>query len=120
MYKFTSARIDRCVERIGVDIRPPIEIELDGVHIQNYSTWARKKFPQLFDRSVVGTQRFDMLKTLEYPGKPSVDLTTFSMTQRGPVFMVPKRIAEIDLEPDLPAINDVFRDCIKQFVKTFT
>ena len=118
-YEFSKAKIAHWVERIGVDIRPPVESDLDEVHIQNFAKWARKKYPQLFDRVVVGNQRFEMLKTLEYPGKPAVDLTTFTMTPRGPVFMVPKRISTIDLEPDLPLINDVFGDCMRQFQKDF-
>jgi hypothetical protein len=118
-YQFTKAKIAHWVERIGVDIRPPIESDLDDHRIQSFSKWARKKYPQLFDRVVVGNQRFEMLKTLEYPGKPAVDLTTFTMTPRGPVFMVPKRISTVDLEPDLPLINDVFGDCMRQFQKDF-
>jgi hypothetical protein len=118
-YEFSNAKIAHWVERIGVDIRPPIESDLDEVHIQNFAKWARKKYPQLFDRVVVGNQRFEMLKTLEYPGKPAVDLTTFTMTPRGPVFMVPKRISTVDLEPDLPPINEVFGDCMRQFQKDF-
>lgn len=118
-YEFSPAKIARWIEKVGADIRPPIEIELDERHIQDFSKWARKKFPQLFDRMVLGTQRFEMLKTLEYPGKPSVDVSTFTMTRRGPVFMVPRRISEIDLEPDLPRINDVFVESMKQFLKEF-
>lgn len=68
---------------------------------------------------VVGKQRFEMLKTLEYPGKPTADVVTYTMTERGPVIVVPRRISEINLEPDLPEINDVFVDCMEYFLEVF-
>jgi len=119
-YEFTGGMIVRWIQKIGADIRPPIQIELDRVHFQNFSNWAQDHHPQLFDRMVVGKQRFEMLKTLEYPGKPTADVVTYTMTERGPVIVVPQRISEINLEPDdLPEINDVFVDCMKHFLKEF-
>ncbi len=119
-YKFTDGNIVRWFQKIGADIRPPIQIELDEQHFQSFSKWARDTYPQLFDRVVVGKQRFQMLKTLEYPGKPTADIVTYTMTERGPVIVVPQRISEIDLEPDdLPKINEVFIDCMENFLKVF-
>lgn len=118
-YEFTNAKIDHWVQKIGADVRPPIEIRLDEDHFQTFSKWARREHPQLFDRMVVGKQQFQMLKTLEYPGKPNADVVTYTMTERGPVIVVPQRISEIDLEPDLPPINEVFVDCMKHFLKEF-
>lgn len=116
-YEFSPARIASWMEKIGADIRPPIEIGLEEERIQTFSKWARRTFPQIFDRMVLGASRFEMAKTLEYPGKPSVDVSTFVLTQRGAVFVMPRVISEIDLEPDLPKINEVFRQCMKQFLQ---
>ncbi len=118
-YEFTKAKIDDWVQKIGADIRPPIEIGLEEERFQTFSKWARKTHPQVFDRMVVGEQRFEMLKTLEYPGKPTANVVTYTMTQRGPVITVPRRVSAIDLEPDLPDINDVFVSCMKQFLRAF-
>jgi len=113
-YEFSKPKIVHWVERIGADIRPQIDINLDQEACNRFSKWARETYPPLFDRMVLGHQRFEMLKTLEYPGKPSVDLTTFAMTPRGPVFMVPRQISQFDLEPDLPAIDEVFVKSMKR------
>ncbi len=118
-YEFTDAKIDHWFQKIGADVRPPIEIRLDEERFQTFSKWARKEHPQLFDRMVVGKQQFQMLKTLEYPGKPNTDAVTYTMTERGAVIVVPRRISEINLEPDLPEINEVFVDCMKNFLKHF-
>jgi len=118
-YEFTDAKIAHWYQKIGADVRPPIEIRLDEERFQAFSKWARKEHPQLFDRMVVGKQQFQMLKTLEYPGKPNADAVTYTMTERGPVIVVPRRISEIDLEPDLPEINEVFVDCMKHFLREF-
>lgn len=118
-YEFTDARIAHWFQKIGADVRPPIEIRLDEERFQTFSKWARREHPQLFDRMVIGKQQFQMLKTLEYPGKPNTDAVTYTMTERGPVIVVPRRISEIDLETDLPEINDVFLDCMKHFLKEF-
>ena len=118
-YEFTQAKIERHVEMIGVDVRPPIEISLDEHRCQRFSKWARGKFPQLFDRVVLGNQRFEMLKTLEYPGKPAADVRTFLMTPKGPLLAVPRRLSEIDLEPEFPPINDTFILCMRQFLQEF-
>lgn len=118
-YEFTAAKISRWIEKVGADIRPPIEIQLEQQHLHDFSSWARRELPQIFDRMVLGDQRFEMLKTLEYPGKPPVDIATFAMTPRGPVFVIPRRVSEVDLEPDLPKMNDVFTKCMNQFLKLF-
>lgn len=118
-YKFTEEKAAHWYQKIGANVQPPIEIRLDEDHFQIFSKWARKEHPQFFDRMVIGKQQFQMLKTLEYPGKPNADVVTYTMTQQGPVIVVPRRISEIDLETELPEINDVFVDCMKQFLKDF-
>lgn len=118
-YEFTEAKAVRWIERIGVDVRPPIEIRLEEERFQTFSKKARKEFPQLFDRMVLGDQQFEMLKTLAYPGKSEVEVRTFVMTPRGPVIAFPRRIPEIDLEPDLPEANSTFVTCMKRFLECF-
>lgn len=118
-YQFSEARAVEWTERIGVDVRPPIEIQKEGARFQRYSQETCREFPELFDRMVLGDHQFEMLKTFKYPGKPHAEARTFVMTPRGPVFAFPRRIAQIDLETDLPAANDTFVACMKRFDKCF-
>lgn len=118
-YEFTISHAIGWIERIGVDVRPPLEIRLEEDRFQTFSKQARRSFPQLFDRMVLGAQQFEMLKTLAYPGKPEIEVRTFVMTPRGPLFAFPRRIAEIDLEPDLPETNETFVACFKNFLECF-
>ena len=119
IYEFTISRAIGWTERIGVDVRPPLEIGLEEERFQTFSKEARRSFPQLFDRMVLGAQQFEMLKTLAYAGKPEFEVHTFVMTPRGPVFVFPRRIVEIDLEPDLPETNETFVASFKKFLDCF-
>jgi hypothetical protein len=118
-YEFTTAKIDHWEQKVGVDVRPPIEIGLEQQRFTDFSREARATYPQLFDRMVLGDRRFEMLKTLEYPGKGRFDIRTFSMTPRGPMFAVPRQVSQFGVEPELPNINDAFVRCMRLFLQKF-
>ena len=118
-YEFSRAKIISLHVRIGVDVRPPIEIPLSGERFQEFSKKARREYPQLFERMILGDQQFEMQKAWVVPDKAKAEVSTFVMTPRGPVFRFPIQIGEIELEPDLPNTNDTFIDCMKSFCKCF-
>lgn len=117
-YEFTSARIIGWQEHIGVTIQPPIEIMAEQEKFAQFSSTVRKRFPSLFDRMVLSDNKFEMMKSFAYPGKPEITALTFSLTPQGPVFIFPRRLPQFDLEPDLPDINNTFVQCMKIFKKT--
>lgn len=118
-YEFSRAKVVSLSVRIGVDVRPPIEIALSEPRFHEFSRKARSKFPQLFDRMILGDQQFEMQKAWVVPDKAKAEVSTFVMTPRGPLFRFPIHIGEIELEPDLPNTNDTFIDCMKSFCKCF-
>ena len=118
-YKFCNPKILGLNVRIGVDVRPPIEVRLEQERFLQFSKQTRQKYPQIFDTMVLGDQQFEMKKTWVVPGKGEVEAQTFVMTQRGPLFRFPVLIGEIELEPDLPDVNETFVNCMKTFLTCF-
>lgn len=89
-FEFTFMSLDHHVETIGVDVRPPIDIRGERVEIQEFYNRVSEDFPKLFESLVQGPQEFRIQKGIPIPGKGRVEITTFTITPRGPVFTFPR------------------------------
>jgi hypothetical protein len=114
-FKFTKNSIDDYTEKIGVDVRPTIEIGLEQVRITEFYRTVSKKYPDLFESLLMGPTEFAIQKKLIFPGKGEATVPTFSLSNRGPVFMVPRKISALDVETDLPPIADRIVEILKDF-----
>lgn len=88
-FEFTPMRIDQQTIRIGVDVRPPIELALDTLRIQEFYNQVSKQFPKLFAELSQSKTKFQINKEIPIPGKGQITVSTFTLTQRGPVFNFP-------------------------------
>ncbi len=94
-FEFSLMALDEHVENIGVDVRPPIDIRADRLKIQDYYNQVSDALPHLFESLVQGPAEFRIQKTLPVVGKGRLDITTFTLTPRGPVFTFPRIIPDV-------------------------
>ena len=88
-FEFTRARIDQHTIGIGVDVRPPIELALDTLRIQEFYNQVSEQFPNLFADLSKSKTKFQINKEIPIPGKGHISIPTFTLTPRGPVFNFP-------------------------------
>lgn len=118
-FEFSHARIDDHVEKIGVDIRPAIEIKLDRDKLYKFGLDLVEKYPNLFESLVQSPMEYRIMKKFIFPGKGEAEMATLSFTPRGLVFTFPRRLAPLDEEVDLQGLDDVAVDCLKKFRSYF-
>lgn len=118
-FKFSDARAEDHVEKIGFDVRPVIEIRMERQRLFTFGESLIDKYPQLFESQTIGATEFQVRKKLVFPGKGQVEFTTLVLTVRGPVFVIPRRIAAIEEETDFGDANEIVRECLRGFMKCF-
>ncbi len=118
-YKFTKNRIHEHFEKLGFDVRPIIETKMERERLWTFGQYLVETYPVLFESLVTGLTEFHVRKKLIFPGKGEADLQTLVLTARGPVFVFPRVLSRLDAETDLPAANEIVRDCLKKFTEVF-
>lgn len=118
-YQLTKAKIDDHVEKIGVIVRPAIELKLEEQHLFRFYQDLVEKLPKLFESLIKTPVDLQIRKKLIFPGKGEVDAITLGITQQGPVFMVPRKVSVFDDETSFGDIIDIALTCIDIFKKNF-
>jgi hypothetical protein len=118
-YTFTKAKIEDHIEKIGVDVRPVIEHKLEDPHLYQFYQDLVEKYPNLFESLLKSPADLQIRKKLVFPGKGEIDVSTMAITQRGPVFTVPRKISIFDEQTSLGDIIDIAIACIDIFRKNF-
>ena len=115
-FEFTPARIDQHTIGIGVDVRPPIELALDALRIQQFYNDISERFPNLFADLNQSKTKFQINKEIPIPGKGQISVPTFTLTQRGPVFNFPITLSDLleDHEWSKTLTQDVI-ECLDTF-----
>lgn len=94
-FEFTRTRIDQYTIGIGVDVRPPIELALDALRIQEFYNQVSEQFPKLFADLSQSKAKFQISKDIPVPGKGKITVPTFTLTPRGPVFNFPITLPDL-------------------------
>lgn len=110
-FEFTLMSLEQHVETIGVDVRPPIDIGGERLEIQDFYNRVSDVFPRLFESLVQSPQEFRIQKAIPIPGKGRIEITTFTITPRGPVFTFPRILPGFD--EDFVWMKDLNADVIK-------
>lgn len=118
-YQFTKNRIYAHTERLGFDVRPIIEVKMERQKLSSFGEYLVDNFPDLFESLVTSANEFHIRKRLVFPGKAEADVQTFVLTRRGPVFVFPRVLAQLEEETDLRCADDVIRDCLRKFLEVF-
>jgi len=91
-YQFDREKISQHVVKYGVDIRPPISPDTDRTKLQDYANWLVEQFPDAFETMLSGPRELRVQRTFLLPDAKRVELPTFVLTARGPVFTFPERL----------------------------
>ena len=98
-FTFSRERIDQHVEKCGIDVRPAIEIQLERQRIQEFYNVVSERFPDMFESLLQSPKQFQIKKQLPITAqKGNIEVTTFVLTPRGPVFIFSRKIAGLDDE----------------------
>jgi hypothetical protein len=119
-YQFSLENISQHVVKFGVDIRPAISAADDKAKLQDYCNRLIELFPQAFETIVSGPKRLQVQKTFALAGNKRIELPTFIMTERGPVFTFPKRMLINEVQDiDIPEKDKIFRRALENLRKIF-
>jgi len=91
-YLFDTEKISQHIVKYGVDMRPAVQPEQDRAKLQDYGNWLIAKFPEVFETMLVGPRELRVQRTFLLPNAKRVELPTFVLTGRGPVFTFPERL----------------------------
>lgn len=114
--EFDKRHIDQLTIGIGVDVRPPIELALDALRIQEFYNQVSEQFPQLFADLSQSKTNFQISKEIPLPGKGSISVPTFTLTPRGPVFNFPITLPSLlDDHEWSNTLNEDVIECLEIF-----
>jgi hypothetical protein len=109
-YQFDNERISQHIVKYGVDTRPAILPEQDRAKLQDYGNWLVEQFPEVFETLLVGPRDLRVQRTFLLPNAKRIELQTFVLTSRGPVFTFPERLyIDRPHELDVSEKDKVFR-----------
>jgi len=91
-YLFDTEKISQHIVKYGVDIRPAVLPDQDRAKLQDYGNWLVAQFPEVFETMLVGPRELRVQRTFLLPNAKRVELPTFVLTHRGPVFTFPERL----------------------------
>jgi len=119
-YQFSTENISQHIVKYGVDIRPALAPEQDRTKLQDYGNWLVEQFPVVFETLLSGPRQLRVQRTFILPNAKRVELPTFVLTSRGPVFTFPERLY-IDRahELDIPEKDKIFRKAFDELRTRF-
>jgi hypothetical protein len=109
-YQFDPEKISQHIVKYGVDTRPPLAPEQDRTKLQDYGNWLVEQFPEVFETLLVGPRELRVQRTFLLPNAKRIELPTFMLTGRGPVFTFPERLyIDRPHELDIAEKDKIFR-----------
>jgi hypothetical protein len=119
-YQFDKEKISQHVVKYGVDTRPSLLPEQDRTRLQDYGNWLVEQFPEVFETLLVGPRELRVQRTFLLPNAKRIELPTFVLTNRGPVFTFPERLY-IDQPHELaiPEKDQVFQRAFEELRSRF-
>jgi hypothetical protein len=119
-YQFDTDKISQHIVKYGVDMRPPVLPEQDRAKLQDYGNWLVAQFPEVFETMLVGPRELRVQRTFILPNTKRIELQTFALTNRGPVFTFPERLY-IDRPHELaiPDKDKIFRKAFDELRARF-
>ncbi|MBW7989167.1 MAG: hypothetical protein FVQ84_04005 [Planctomycetes bacterium] len=118
-FNFSINKIADHMEKVGVDIRPVIEVKLDREKLYGFGSKLVEKYPNLFESLVQSLTEFRITKRFIFPGKGEAELNTLTITQRGLVLSFPRVVGAFEEEVSLSNVRDMTVDCLKIFRTIF-
>ncbi len=119
-YQFDKENISQHVVKFGVDVRPAISIKDDKIRLQDYCNRLIEQSPQAFETIVSGPRELRVQKTFVLAGDKRIELPTFLLTARGPIFTFPQRMFINEVQDiDIPEKDKIFRKALDELRNIF-
>jgi len=119
-YQFDKDKISQHVVKYGVDMRPPVLPEQDRTKLQDYGNWLVEQFPEVFETLLLGPRELRVQRTFLLPNAKRIELPTFVLTNRGPVFTFPERLyIDRPHELNVPDKDKIFRKAFDELRSRF-
>lgn len=119
-YQFDKDKISQHVVKYGVDMRPPVLPEQDRTKLQDYGNWLVEQFPEVFETLLLGPRELRVQRTFLLPNAKRIELPTFVLTNRGPVFTFPERLyIDRPHELSVPDKDKIFRKAFDELRARF-
>ncbi len=120
-YQFDTEHISQHILKFGVHIQPAISPKDDKTKLQDYCNWLIGQFPEVFETLVVGPNQLQIQKVFSLAGSKRLELPTFVLTVRGPVFTLPQRIFIDQMHDlDIPDKDKIFRRALEELRTRFS
>ncbi|OHB64035.1 MAG: hypothetical protein A2Y76_04020 [Planctomycetes bacterium RBG_13_60_9] len=120
-YEFDKEKISQHVVKYGVDTRPALSPDQDRARLQDYGNWLVEQFPEVFETMLVGPRELRVQRTFLLPNAKRIELPTFVLTNRGPVFTFPERLyIDRPHELNIPGKDQVFCKAFDELRARFT
>jgi hypothetical protein len=119
-YEFSTENVSQHIVKYGVDIRPALAPEQDRTKLQDYGNWLVEQFPVVFETLLSGPRQLRVQRTFILPDAKRIELPTFVLTGRGPVFTFPERLyIDRPHELDIPEKDRIFRKAFDELRTRF-
>jgi len=120
-YLFDPERISQHIVKYGVQIQPPILPRDDKTKLQDYCNWLIEQVPEAFETLLSGPNQLRVQKNFLLPNNRRVDMPTFILTARGPLFTFPERLyIDQPQDVDLPDKDRIFRKALDELRSRFS
>ncbi len=84
--------------------------------LQAYCNWLIKQYPEAFDALLSGPKKIIAQKTFFAGNDKRIELLTFAMTRRGPVYTFPMRLLVESVEDfDIPNKDKIHREVVDRY-----
>jgi hypothetical protein len=120
-YEFDIEHISQHVVKYGVQIHPGIGLADEKTKLQDYCNWLIEQAPEAFETLLSGPNQLRVQKNFALAGSRRVDMPTFILTARGPLFTFPERIyIDQPQDVDLGDKDRIFRKALDELRSRFS
>lgn len=119
-FVFDKKIISQHIVKYGVDVRPTLVLKSEIKKLTSYCQWLTDTFPEVFETVLSGPKKLLIQKVFSTSQNTQIELPTFSLVNRGPVYSFPIRIPFVDIEDfDLPDKDRIFSKSLKKLRSIF-
>ena len=120
-YEFGIEQISQHIVKYGVHLQPAIGLKDEKTKLQDYANWLIEQFPQTFETLMLAPNQLRVQKNFTLSAGKRVDMPTFILAGRGPVFTFPRRLyIDSPQNVDIPDHDKVFRKALDELRTRFS
>lgn len=120
-YEFDTDKISQHMVKYGVHLQPTIMLKENKTKLLDYCNWLIEQSPEVFETLLSGPNQLRVQKNFAVSGNRRIDMPTFMLTNRGPLFTFPQRIyIDQPHDVDIPRKDKIFRKALDELMARFS